>query len=69
MNKLLWMMLPVLMALPISANAEVYKWKDKDGITRYSDVPPPSNVQQESIGGKKPCTCRCSSTSSTCTRS
>ncbi|HLD10422.1 MAG TPA: DUF4124 domain-containing protein, partial [Methylophilaceae bacterium] len=30
------------MALPIAGNAEVYKWKDKDGVTRYSDTPPPS---------------------------
>jgi len=56
MNKLLWIMLSALVALPIAANAEVYKWKDKDGNVRYSDVPPPSNVRQESIGGKKPVT-------------
>ena len=39
--------------LPLVANAEIYKWKDKDGVTRYSDVPPPSNVKQEAIQGKK----------------
>lgn len=54
MNKLLWIMLSVLMTLPIAANAEVYKWKDKDGVTRYSDTLPPSNVQKLPINGKKP---------------
>ena len=44
----------VLIALPMLANAEIYKWKDKDGTVRYTDTPPPSNIKQESIGGKKP---------------
>lgn len=39
--------------LPLVANAEIYKWKDKDGVTRYSDIPPPSNIKQEPIRGKK----------------
>ena len=42
-----------LIALPMLANAEIYKWKDKDGTVRYTDTPPPSNIKQESIGGKK----------------
>jgi len=54
MSKLLWMMLSVLVALPIAVNAEVYKWKDKDGVTRYSDTPPPSNVQKLPVSSKKP---------------
>jgi len=54
MNKSLWIMLAILVALPITGNAEVYKWKDKDGITRYSDMPPPSNVKQLPVNGKKP---------------
>lgn len=40
--------------LPATAQAEIYKWKDKDGVTRYSDVPPPSNIKNESIGKKIP---------------
>ena len=40
--------------LPAIAQAEIYKWKDKDGITRYSDVPPPSNIKNESMGKKIP---------------
>jgi hypothetical protein len=39
--------------LPTLAMAEIYKWKDKNGVVRYSDVPPPSNVKQEKLYGKK----------------
>ncbi|MDI1307934.1 MAG: DUF4124 domain-containing protein [Methylotenera sp.] len=39
--------------LPTLASAEIYKWKDIDGVIRYSDVPPPSNVPQEALYGKK----------------
>lgn len=42
-----------LMVLPLAVNAEIYKWKGKDGKVRYSDVPPPSNMQTESLYGKK----------------
>jgi hypothetical protein len=46
------LLLLCLALLPLMASAEIYKWKDKDGVTRYSDVPPPSNIKQESIHGK-----------------
>lgn len=39
--------------LPTLASAEIYKWKDSNGTIRYSDVPPPSNVKQEALYGKK----------------
>lgn len=42
-----------LALLPALANAEIYKWKDKDGSIRYSDVPPPSNIKHEPMVGKK----------------
>lgn len=42
-----------LLALPMLATAEIYKWKDKEGVTRYTDTPPPSNIKQQSIGKKK----------------
>lgn len=42
-----------IMVLPVLAHAEIYKWKDKDGRVRYSDIPPPSNIKQESLYGKK----------------
>lgn len=38
--------------LPNAVQAEIYKWRDKDGTIRYSDVPPPSNIKNESIGKK-----------------
>jgi hypothetical protein len=51
------MMLRILLicafTLPTLANAEIYKWKDSDGKMRYSDVPPPSNIKQEPLYGKK----------------
>ena len=49
----LMVLLASLVALPSLGHAEVYKWKDKDGQTRYTDTPPPSNVKLESIGAKK----------------
>lgn len=52
MMKLRILLLSLIM-LPTLANAEIYKWKDKDGRVRYSDVPPPSNVKQEALYGKK----------------
>ena len=52
LQKLLCVMC-ALIALPALASAEVYKWKDKQGATRYSDTPPPSNVKLESIDGKR----------------
>jgi hypothetical protein len=43
----------MLAALPGLSQADIYKWKDKDGNTRYSDTPPPSNIKLENIGTKK----------------
>lgn len=40
-------------ANPLLSDAQVYKWKDKDGSIRYTDTPPPSNIKQETIGAKK----------------
>lgn len=42
-----------VLILPALAHAEIYKWKDKNGSVRYSDVPPPSNIKYESLPGKK----------------
>ncbi|HAC90543.1 MAG TPA: hypothetical protein DCF63_07895 [Planctomycetaceae bacterium] len=35
------------------AATEVYKWKDAQGRTRYTDIPPPSNVPYVTLSGKK----------------
>ena len=48
-----WILCALFLALPLLGNAEIYKWKDKNGSTRYSDTPPPSNIKQEAIGSKK----------------
>jgi hypothetical protein len=42
-----------IMLLSTSAYAEIYKWKDKDGSIRYSDIPPPAYIKNEQILGKK----------------
>lgn len=47
-----WLLLTVLVALPVATHAEIYKWKDKDGVVRYSDVPPASNIPHETLNGK-----------------
>jgi hypothetical protein len=41
-----------IIMLPALAAAEVYKWKDKNGEVRYSDIPPPANIKQEVYGKK-----------------
>ena len=51
--RLLSMICIATLVIPLAVNAEVYKWKDKDGVMRYSDTPPPSNIKQESLNNKK----------------
>ena len=53
--KLLPLLLGIFALASISglSQAEIYKWKDKEGNVRYSDTPPPSNIKQEPIIGKK----------------
>jgi len=45
--------LAVCIALPTLGHAELYKWKDKNGQTQYTDTPPPSNIKIENMSGKK----------------
>lgn len=52
MKQLLWGLSLVLALAPAVSQAEIYKWKDKNGVVRYSDIPPPSNVPHESLGKK-----------------
>lgn len=51
--RVLLLCLIALHTMASAAGAEIYKWRDKDGNVRYSDVPPPSNVKQEALLGKK----------------
>jgi Domain of unknown function (DUF4124) len=39
--------------LPVLAQAEMYKWKDKNGVMQYTDTPPPYGVKQLQFGNKK----------------
>lgn len=50
--RLLILLCSVLL-IPTLSHADIYKWKDKNGAVRYSDVPPPSNIKYESLSGKK----------------
>jgi hypothetical protein len=52
-SQLPWILCALLLALPLLGNAEIYKWRDKNGSIRYSDTPPPSNIKHEAIGGKR----------------
>lgn len=52
MKNILWGLSLALMVFTATANAEIYKWKDKNGVVRYSDIPPPSNVPHQSLGKK-----------------
>jgi FKBP-type peptidyl-prolyl cis-trans isomerase len=42
-------MIPLLAA---AEGGEVYKWRDSNGVIRYSDTPPPSNIKHEVYGKK-----------------
>jgi len=35
----------IILLISIPVGAQVYKWVDKDGVTRYSDSPPPEGVE------------------------
>src|SRR5450830_522556 len=37
----------------MGVQAEIYKWKDSNGVIRYSDTPPNTNVPTESIKTSK----------------
>jgi hypothetical protein len=49
----LFLILIVFGATSSLSHAEIYKWKDKYGAIRYTDTPPPSNIKQEALRGKK----------------
>ena len=51
MRFVVWCLAIALLSAPVYA--EIYKWQDKDGRIRYSDIPPPSNIKNEPMLGKK----------------
>lgn len=55
MKKMIGTSLLVLLLLPLMASAQMYKWKDKNGVTQYSDTPPPStNVEELKLKNAPP---------------
>jgi len=44
-----FVLLGLMLALAAPASAQLYKWVDKDGRTRYTDQPPPPGVQSRTI--------------------
>ncbi len=53
MTRTLFVLALTLGVMTTSAFAEIYKWKDKDGVTRYTDTPPPNGVKSLSTIGRK----------------
>ena len=45
------LLLTMLALVPAAAQAEVYKWRDSNGVVRYSDIPPASNIPYETLRG------------------
>lgn len=43
----------LLIASALPAQAEIYKWEDKNGTVRYTDTPPPAGAKPLSTIGKK----------------
>lgn len=51
-QKLLSLICLLALAIPTLVNAEIYKWKDKNGVVRYSDMPPPPDIKADRFGKK-----------------
>lgn len=43
------LLIALALTLPMAANAQVYKWKDANGTTHFSETPPPQGVKYQSI--------------------
>jgi hypothetical protein len=43
------LVLLLMISFPLLCNAEVYKWRDKDGNIHYSDTQPPTQTVQHKI--------------------
>jgi uncharacterized protein DUF4124 len=51
-QQILYSVCVIALALSMQANAEIYKWKDENGVMRYSDTPPPASVKANTLGKK-----------------
>lgn len=50
----LGLLLGLMITVPLMAQAQVFKWKEKNGAVQYSDTPPPGNVAYEMVDKAKP---------------
>lgn len=53
LKQLMYVGLMIALATPMLVDAQIYKWKDKNGVTRYSDTPPTDNQEVQKIGKDK----------------
>lgn len=44
----------VIVALPLAASAQVHKWVDENGVTVYSQVPPPNATASQVVAPPPP---------------
>ena len=42
----------VIGLLPVLAQADLYKWKDKQGRINYTDTPPPADIKADNLKAK-----------------
>jgi hypothetical protein len=40
----------IALVFPVLEDAQIYKWKDKNGVTRYSDTRPTDTLKVDGIG-------------------
>ena len=40
----------IALVFPVLEDAKIYKWKDKNGVTRYSDTRPTDTLKVDGIG-------------------
>lgn len=40
----------IALVFPMLGDAQIYKWKDKNGVTRYSDTRPTDTLRLNGIG-------------------
>jgi hypothetical protein len=50
MSKLLSVLMAGVLAAPVPAMAQLYKWLDADGVVNYGDLPPPNATNVQSVG-------------------
>jgi hypothetical protein len=54
LKQLIYLVIMAMLAAPMLVDAQIYKWKDENGVTRYSDTPPNANLKIDKIGKDKP---------------